>query len=289
MQHSQAYPAPVPRLGDFDVTLALGVGLVAILVDLIAVSLRRAPLVGLVFLAIYMAPVSLLSGHVSMWAFIPGALGYVFLLAATEREKVLGWGRGLDQTGAAPDSLDRGGGLEGMGRRAGLGAVACAVVIPLFVPTMPTQLFGDGGTDGEGGSGGSGPVSVRNPILDMRRNLTSQSREPLISVTTPDGEPSYLRLTSLPELTAAGWAPASAVTTASPWTTSCLGRRVCPRRSPASRRRCRSTCSPPFPPSGCLRCTRRRRSGRPVRGRSTRKISTSSTPPVSSRVPTRTR
>jgi len=207
LQHSQAYPAPVPRLGDFDVTLALGVGLVAILVDLIAVSLRRAPLVGLVFLAIYMAPVSLLSGHVSMWAFIPGALGYVFLLAATEREKVLGWGRGLDQTGAAPDSLDRGGGLEGMGRRAGLGAVACAVVIPLFVPTMPTQLFGDGGTDGEGGSGGSGPVSVRNPILDMRRNLTSQSREPLISVTTPDGEPSYLRLTSLPELTAAGWAP----------------------------------------------------------------------------------
>lgn len=204
--HAQKYPSPVPPLHALDIVVALGVAAVAIGVDVVAVSLRRPALAGLIFLGIYMVPVSLLSGHVSMWAFIPGAVGFVFLLAAIERDNVLRWGGGLDAAGSQESSA-RGGGLEGMGRRVGLGAVACAVVIPLLVPTLPTRLFGTGGTGGDTGTGGDGPVSLSNPMLDMRRNLTGQSREPLVRVASSDGEPTYLRLTSLPELTDAGWAP----------------------------------------------------------------------------------
>lgn len=206
--HSQEYPAPVPRLAALDTTLAAGIGLLAVVVDQLAASRRTVPLVGLVFLTVYMTPVSLLSGHVTMWAFIPGALGYVFLLAAAERRHTADWGHHLTDLGRRAtrvDAASRGNGLSSAGRRTGLGAVACAVVVPFFVPTLSPHLFGQRGA-GPGGSGSS-DVTVANPMLDLRRNLTGQSDAVLVRVTDASDPPTYLRLTALDKLTPKGWAP----------------------------------------------------------------------------------
>lgn len=209
--HAQQFPAPVPPLPAMDAVIASGMGALAVVVDVLAVSRRTIPLVGLVFLAVYMTPVSLLNGDVTMWAFIPGALGFVFLLSSAERVYALRWGHhlaDLDRNTSGPTVSERGRGLLVTGRRVGFGAVACAVIVPLLVPTLSPRLLDRNGP-GSGTSPGSRSVAVNNPILDMRRNLTHQSDATLVRVTDTMRPPSYLRLTALTALTSDGWGLAS--------------------------------------------------------------------------------
>lgn len=208
MQHSGHYAAPVPHNPDLHALLSVTVGLLAIVVDLLAGSLQQAPAVGLVFLAVYMAPVALLSGHVSLWFFLPGALGFVFLLTAQERTWLTRWGRNISYADSSTLAQSRGiysSGLASAGRRVGFGAVALAVVVPLVVPTLSTNLFGSGGIDGGVGDGtGSGDVVVSQPVLDMRRNLTGQSTDELLRMTGTT-TPEYVRLAALDSLSVHGW------------------------------------------------------------------------------------
>ena len=209
LEHTQQYAAPVPDDPSLHALLAVVVGVLAIVIDLLAGSLRHTPAVGLVFLAVYMMPVALLSGHVSLWFFLPGALTFVFLLAAEERSSIARWGRNIsyaDSQALAQSQKIYSSGLAAAGRRVGFGAVALAVVLPLMIPTFSTNLFGSGGIDGggPGGSGSGGDVEVGKPFLDMRRNLLGQSNEELVrmtGVTTPE----YVRLAALDSLGTAGW------------------------------------------------------------------------------------
>lgn len=210
MQHSDHYAAPVPDNANLHALLAVSVGLLAVAVDLLAGSLQHAPAVGLVFLAVYMAPVALLSGHVSLWFFLPGALGFVFLLTAEERTSITRWGRNISYADSGALSQSRGiysSGLASAGRRVGFGAVALSVVVPLVVPTLSTNLFGSGGIAGSGvGGDGSGEIQVGDPvILDMRRNLVGQSDRELVRMTGAT-TPRYVRLAALDSLSQNGWA-----------------------------------------------------------------------------------
>lgn len=206
-------PAPVDTA--VVACMATIVALVVLVVDLVAVTWRRPALVGLLFLGIYMAPVSLLAGNVPVTAFVPGAIGYVFLLAAEQRDRLSHWGRQITSAGsllvgrepATPTVTS----LVSAGRRVGFGAVALAVVLPVLVPTLPRTLFGDGplSVDGSvrGGGGGDGSVDVDNPMLDMTRNLQAQSPEVLLRVITDDPDPDYLRLAALDRFDGDSWEP----------------------------------------------------------------------------------
>ncbi|MDO9378778.1 MAG: DUF3488 and transglutaminase-like domain-containing protein [Nocardioidaceae bacterium] len=203
--HSQAYQAPVPRLAAFESTVAWTVGGVAVLADVIVSGLRRAPLVGLLFLGIYMAPVSVLSGDVGLLAFVPGALGYVFLLVAAQRDEATRWGRELDDIGRSDQGTRRGAGMSAVGQKAGLSAIACAVLVPLLVPTLSPTYFGTGGSGGEGS--GTGTVNVSDPTQDLQRNLGEQSNEVLLRMRATGPAPEYVRMAALTDISSDGWAP----------------------------------------------------------------------------------
>ena len=205
---------PAPSNEGIEASLGLVMGLVAVVVDLLAVSWRRPALVGLVFLGVYMAPVALLAGEVPVLAFAPGALMFVLLLGAEQRDRLSHWGRQISITGSLLSVRDREQvtltSLAQSGRRVGLGAVALAVVLPLFVPTLPRTFLADGplsGGQGLGEGDGDGTVRVENPMLDLRRNLSERSTEVLATVVTDGGEPSYLRLASLDEFSNDSWVP----------------------------------------------------------------------------------
>ncbi|MDN5856281.1 MAG: DUF3488 and transglutaminase-like domain-containing protein, partial [Actinomycetia bacterium] len=141
--------------------------------------------------------------------FLPGALAFVFLLAAEERSSVARWGRNISYADSEALAQTRGvysSGLASAGRRVGFGAVALAVVLPLLIPTFSTNLFGEGGIagGGPGGSGSRGNVDVGKPFLDMRRNLLGQSTLDLLRITSLT-TPEYVRLASLDSLSTAGW------------------------------------------------------------------------------------
>ncbi len=206
---TERYAAPVPPDPDLTMTLALGMMALAIVVDAVAVTWRRVPLLGLLFLAIYMAPVALLGGDVSLFVFIPGAAGFVFLMAADERERLTHWGRQISPTGPVwedPAEDVNAQGIRSTGRRIGLGAVAAAVVLPVLIPTLSPHYFGESSSSQQGANGG-GTTVVTNPVLDLRRNLVEPSDEILIRFSTNDPDPGYLRLASLNLFTEDTWEP----------------------------------------------------------------------------------
>jgi len=207
---SNQYVAPVPDHPDITMALAVFMLALGLAVDAVAVTFRKVPLVGLLFLAIYMAPVSLLGGDVSWFVFLPGAAGFVFLLAADERERLIHWGRQIRASGSTwedPREESDPGGIRAVGRRIGLGAVAAAVVLPALIPTLSPQYFGESGSGGGEGSTGAGETRVSNPVLDLKRNLTEQNSAVLVRFSTDQPDPSYLRIASLDDFTGNQWQP----------------------------------------------------------------------------------
>lgn len=202
-------PAPLPPSPALAGLLALIVAVLAALVDLLAVTARRAPLVGLLLLGVYMAPVASLSGQVSIHAFWPGALAWVGLLLAAERTTMQRWSA---TTEASADSAGRpsaGWNLDLLGRQVGLSAVGVALIVPFILPAASLQLVGSGGLLGDGAGGGSGVISVNNPVLDLRRNLVTQPDIRLLTVQTDDPAPGYLRTSVLDAFTGTRWEPSS--------------------------------------------------------------------------------
>jgi transglutaminase-like putative cysteine protease len=204
---AQVYSSPVPASApQFYPLLILTGALTAVLVDLLAVGLRRAPLAGLPLLAAYTAPVSILDG-VSWVAFAAAALCFLALVAADHAERLEHWGRRLSPRRAPWDvGRERGGGTWSSARRIGLTATALAVVVPLLVPTLNVRLFpGTGGP----GNGPGGSVSLSNPMVDLKRDLVRGADVDLVTLTTADPDPSYLRLTVLDNFDGSAWRPST--------------------------------------------------------------------------------
>jgi transglutaminase-like putative cysteine protease len=206
---AQSFAAPVPASApQFYPLLVVAGAATVLMVDFLAVGLRRAPLAGLPLLAAYTAPVSILDGGVSWVSFAAAALCFVSLIAAVEGGRLTHWGRqltpgtGLFDLGTAPVAA---GGVWSSARKIGLTATAMAVVVPVLVPTFTATLF-DGGSGGGSGSGDA--VSISNPMVDLKRDLTRGADLDLVTVTTQDPAPSYLRLTVLNAFDGNAWRPA---------------------------------------------------------------------------------
>ncbi|MEP6525997.1 MAG: DUF3488 and transglutaminase-like domain-containing protein [Nocardioidaceae bacterium] len=204
---SNRYGPPVPTTHGISLILTISIAAVAICVDVLAVSLGRAPLAGLPLLAVYTVPVATVEHGVSAFVFIPGAAGFLALLAADEREHVSRWGKQIARSGHLWNDRDRDrvdtNSLAQAGRRVGFAAVALAVVVPVLLPSLPSRLI----HHNSGLGNGEGPLNITNPILDMRRNLVRPADVDEVVVRTDDPDPGYLRLTALDEFNGSTWAP----------------------------------------------------------------------------------
>ncbi|WP_155884973.1 transglutaminaseTgpA domain-containing protein [Actinomadura flavalba] len=208
------YAAPVPPVKGILMLTAAGVGLVAVLVDLLAVWLRRAAPAGLPLLAMYSVPAAVRDDSVSWLAFGVGALGYLMLLTSDAREQVGGWGRAVEPArrtedvpyaGETADAAPRvrSAALAASGRRIGAGAVAVALVVPLVVPGLrPGGWFGLG--DGDG-NGGSRTVTTPDPLVSLKRELTRQDDSVVLTYRTREEDPDYLRLYALDRFDGDRW------------------------------------------------------------------------------------
>ena len=207
---SQAYAAPVPQsVPEFYPLIILAGTLSAVLVDFLAVGLRRAPLAGLPLLAVYTAPVSILDGGVSWLKFALAALCFLFLIAAEESQRLAHWGHQLAPGGRIFDTQTTavsGQAIWTSARKIGLTATGLAVVVPLLVPTFSAAFFGggDGAGDGDGDA-----VSISNPMVDLRRDLVQGADVELVREITTERDPSYLRITVLNSFDGTAWRPAS--------------------------------------------------------------------------------
>lgn len=199
---ARTYSAPVgPRVPALWPLLLVCAAVFLVLVDTIACTFRRVPGAGLALLAIYSVPSGLLDEGPGWVGFALTALGFLVLLHLDAREHLFRWGRALGPKDSTPwrhGHPVREAAKAGAGR-IGITATALALVVPLFVPVLSTDLF----DLGSGGNGGD--IRIRKPIADMRRDLERGEDVPLVRVATDDPAPSYLRISVLNRFTGQEW------------------------------------------------------------------------------------
>ncbi|MFC4535303.1 transglutaminaseTgpA domain-containing protein [Sphaerisporangium dianthi] len=205
----QRFAAPVPDNPPIALLAVGGIGLIAVLVDLLAVRMRRAALAGLPLLALFTVPAAVLPDPIGWPAFIIGALGYVGLLTADGRERVSHWGRAVlvrrsrgvgagarMQADTAPLSLT--------GKRIGFAAIALAITLPALLPTLePSPLFGFGVGSGDGRGGNT--ITIPNPIASLRGQLTQPRNATVLTYGNTDNVPRYLRMYALDTFDGEQW------------------------------------------------------------------------------------
>lgn len=206
-----SYAAPVPATEGLRLLAAGGVGLVALAVDALAGTFRRAALAGLPLIGLYTVPAAVVPGGVHAGWFALGAAGYLVLLLVEAQERVTRWGHPVrpeaGSSGArrgADAGVVGGGALAAAGRRVGLAAVLLAVLVPELVPGLGEGVLGNGRGSG-GVSTGNRTVAVVNPIIDLRADLNRPDDPQQLTYTTDDPDPGYVRIVGLDEFDGDKW------------------------------------------------------------------------------------
>ena len=204
MNDSRRYAPQVPNLPGLLLLAAGGVGITAVVADLMAVRMRSAALAGLPLLVLFSVPVMMNASHdqfVTGVTFCLGGAGYLAMLSADGRERIRVWGRlvslwrstprydgafdGEDGRAGAPQRVrGRGPGpdtraLAAAGRRVGLASIVLALCAPLLLPGLhPSKLFSSG--PGIGGNGGAGvglslslPSALAETVTQLRESRPS--------------------------------------------------------------------------------------------------------------------
>jgi transglutaminase-like putative cysteine protease len=199
LETSRSYAAPVQTgVPPVHPLLLIGGVLIVLLVDLIACTLRRAPVAGLVLLAAYTLPVAVTGDAVSWWLFAVIAALFLTLVFIQHSDHVTSWGRAPDEDKASFSV--RTGAIGNTALALGASAIALAVVVPAAVPTMSMSVL-------DGNGPGTREVEVQDPMLDLERNLSRGEDVPMLWVTTSGPRPTYLRLAVLTNFTGTAWTP----------------------------------------------------------------------------------
>ncbi|MCA0143586.1 DUF3488 and transglutaminase-like domain-containing protein [Blastococcus sp. LR1] len=173
----QATPA-LPLNGLLALT-TLFVGLVAVAVDLVAVTARRPAVAGLALLVLFCVPVGTVTGAIGLPALLAPAAGFAVLLWA-------------DQQRALAGSHGRAGGSGAAMRIAAVALVAGVVLGPL----VPTVTEGSFGTGLGGGAGGATGTSL-DPVAELRGELSRPEPIDLLRVDASVEDLGYLRAVAL--------------------------------------------------------------------------------------------
>jgi transglutaminase-like putative cysteine protease len=204
------YAPPVPELRGMLLLAAAGIGITALLTDLIAVRLRSAALAGLPLLLLFTEPFTLSVSRGFLGTtivFCATVIGYLALLSSEGRDRIREWEHPNPSANDTPDTRT----LAAAGRRVGFASVVIALCLPLFIPGLhTTRLFGGGqpGIGGSGGSGGgSGNAAVGFPDLSkqLSQQLNATQASNVLAYTTSTTSPDYLQIYTFDQLTNSGW------------------------------------------------------------------------------------
>ncbi|HUL25460.1 MAG TPA: DUF3488 and transglutaminase-like domain-containing protein [Streptosporangiaceae bacterium] len=212
-QHGNSQTAkfapPIPATPGIILLAGGGIGIIAIVTDLLAVRLRRPALAGLPLLVLFCVPMTTIAtpGWVAeVVAFSLGTAGYLALLSAEGRERVRLWGRlvrpwpGREED-RGPDTRQ----LTAAGRRIGFAAVVLALFVPLILPGLRQHRLFHGANTG-GGRGYTGSLSLPNPLVQMNEQLHASHPETILTYHTSDTTtPPYLQVYVLGRLGGSDW------------------------------------------------------------------------------------
>jgi transglutaminase-like putative cysteine protease len=171
--------------------VVIAIGLVAVLVDTLAVSAGTPAACGLVLLCVYAVPASLADQMLPWWAFVLGAVSFAALLAVDGAHRHQQWRNRPVVQGTS----------GGVGSPAAL--VSGAVAIALFAGASVTFI----GTVGQlpGGQGGTGQGGLGlNPFTQLRGMLDQDGNVELFRIRNLGNQNRYLRALTLADYDSTG-------------------------------------------------------------------------------------
>lgn len=172
--------APAPATPGLLALMTVGLALVTTLVDGLVADLRAPKTAGIILLVVYLVPALLAPRELRWWHF--ASIGAAFLLLLLTPYAERGPSRG-PLTAAAAGAL----------------ALLLGVGIPLLIPpieathTRPLTAPKD--------------LTVVNPFLDLKSDLSERSKTPIISYSTQDPLAPPIRLTSVSDYDGRTWKP----------------------------------------------------------------------------------
>ena len=219
MAETSKYAPPVPARPGIVLLTVAGIGLVAVLTDVLAVRLHRPAIAGLPLLVLFCVPLTTDArpGAVGgTLVFCAGMVGYLGLLSADGRHRLRLWGRLIhpwqdDADSQGPDVRP----LAAAGRRIGSAAVVLALALPLLIPGLKAhRLFPGDGTGKGGGSGSQSQITFPRPLDLLNTDLHENHPVPVLTYRTADSAPPYLQVYVLGNLSTDAWTMEQPTTTA---------------------------------------------------------------------------
>jgi transglutaminase-like putative cysteine protease len=206
-RESSKYAPPVPALSGMVLLAAAGIGLTAVLTDLIAVRLGSAALAGLPLLLLFTEPFTLSISRDALGttiAFCAATAGYLWMLSSEGRDRIREWERKNPDPREMPDTTA----VAAAGRRVGAASMVVALCVPLIIPGLHvTRLFGGGqpGIGGHGPGAGAG-AGFPDPNTQMSNELHTTQTQMEFTYTSTAINPQYFQVYVLDNLTASqGW------------------------------------------------------------------------------------
>ncbi|MEV7025276.1 DUF3488 and transglutaminase-like domain-containing protein, partial [Kitasatospora sp. NPDC093558] len=199
----QQYAIPAPPNAGLRLILVGSVGLIALIVDTVAVTYRRSALAGLPLLALYSVGNGLAGDHGSWIWFGLAAAGYLVLLFAEGQDRVSRWGRIFRGTSRGTESS----GSVGLGgQQVGILALAIAMLLPVFLPHWESGLL-HSGSGSSIGTGALGAVTSLDPLVSLQAEITRPTDTELLrySLDSDIADQTYLRTGSLDVFDGTNW------------------------------------------------------------------------------------
>lgn len=156
--------------------LCFGIGAIAVVADLVAVTWHWPAVAGIPLLVILAIPASIGLDLSDGFTFALAAVAYLALLRAGQLQRQTGRSMALGAT-----------------------ALALALILPLVLPPVDVS---EATSDGFGGY-----VAGVNPVLNLGADLRRDLPRTVLSYNTRSGSGRYLRLVSLQNFTAETWEP----------------------------------------------------------------------------------
>ncbi|MFI9385465.1 transglutaminaseTgpA domain-containing protein [Kutzneria sp. NPDC052558] len=178
---------PVPADAPILCLIVVAIGLVAVVVDMLAIEAKAPAASGLVLLCVYAVPASLADEMLPWWSFVLGSAAFAALLAIDGRQKHKAWrGRRSGATGSS----------QSQPSHEASGVVAVSIILALVVGGSFTVIGTVGRLPGGGAGGADGGPFGLKPYTKLQGLLTSQSNQELFRVNgLKDSD--YLRLVTL--------------------------------------------------------------------------------------------
>jgi hypothetical protein len=217
--------APIHTTVAVRLALCALLGLIAALVDLLAVVGRHGALAGVPLLVVFTVSGAVPRHPVSWIWFVLTAIGFLILLALDSSDDLQRWGYFV----ARSRTSGRRGRRAMSGQRIAVTAIILALLVPVIIPSdsknLLSRLFHDSGS-GKGTSGfgadhnGAGGTAGIDPFAALHGELNRDNAVPLFSVKVssngdsvgaPGGtQPFYLRTNVLSSFQGDGWRPGPA-------------------------------------------------------------------------------